>query len=59
MYKITLFTSNNIRHNYLINFLSKMSKNLYVIQESKTIFSGLNSEDLNNKIINNYFKKVD
>ena len=34
-----------------------MSKNLYVIQESKTIFPGLNSEDLNNKIINNYFKK--
>ena len=58
MYKITLFTSNNVRHNYLINFLSKLSKNLYVIQESKTIFPGLNSECINSKLINNYFKKV-
>ena len=36
-----------------------MTKNLYVIQESKTIFPGLNSEISNNKIIYEYFKKVD
>ncbi len=59
MHKITLFTSNNIRHNYLINFLSRMTKSLYVIQESKTIFPGLNSEISNNKVIHEYFKKVD
>mgnify|MGYP005641773103 CR=1 FL=1 len=59
MPKITLFTSNNIRHNYLINFLSKLTKNLYVIQESKTIFPGLNSDNYNNKIIFNYFQKVE
>ena len=58
--KITLFTSNNLRHNYLINFLSKLTKNLYVIQETKTIFPGLNSNDyLNNSLVQKYFSKVD
>ncbi len=59
MLKITLFTSNNIRHNYLINFLSRFTKELYVVQESKTIYPGLNSDDYeNNRIIRSYFKKV-
>ena len=58
--KITLFTSNNQRHNYLVNFLSKLTDNLYVIQESKTIFPGLNSDDyLNNSLVHKYFTKVD
>ena len=39
--KITLLTSNNIRHNYLINLLSEVSKELFVIQECRTIFPGL------------------
>ena len=39
--KITLFTSNNIRHNYLINLLSEVSDELFVIQECRTIFPGL------------------
>ena len=39
--KITLFTSNKNRHNYLINLLSEVSDELYVIQECGTIFSGI------------------
>ena len=37
--KITLFTSNKNRHNYLINLLSEVSKELFVIQECGTILS--------------------
>ena len=39
--KVTLFTSNKIRHNYLINLLSDVSDELFVIQENGTIFPGL------------------
>ena len=39
--KITLFTSNKNRHNYLINLLSEVSDELYVIQECGTIFPGI------------------
>jgi len=39
--KITLFTSNKNRHNYLINLLSSVSDELYVIQECGTIFPGI------------------
>ena len=39
--KITLFTSNQSRHNYLINSLSKISKDLYVVQENDTLFPGI------------------
>jgi len=39
--KITLFTSNKNRHNYLINLLSKISDELFVVQECGTIFSGI------------------
>ena len=39
--KITLFTSNKNRHNYLINLLSEVSDELYVIQECDTIFPGI------------------
>ena len=39
--RITLFTSNNKRHNYLINLLSEISDELYVIQECNTIFPGI------------------
>ena len=39
--KITLFTLNKNRHNYLINLLSEISDELYVIQECDTIFPGI------------------
>lgn len=39
--KITLFTSNKSRHNYLINLLAEVSDELYVIQECGTIFPGI------------------
>ena len=39
--KITLFTSNKNRHNYLINLLSEVCDELYVIQECGTIFPGI------------------
>ena len=39
--KITLLTSNNIRHNYLINLLSSVAEELFVIQECRTIFPGI------------------
>ena len=35
--KITLFTSNKNRHNYLINLLSNVSEELFVLQECSTI----------------------
>ena len=37
--KITLFTSNKNRHNYLINLLSEVSKELFVVQECDTILT--------------------
>ena len=39
--KITLFTSNKNRHNYLINLLSTIADELFVIQECDTIFTGI------------------
>ena len=39
--KISLFTSNLNRHNYLINLLSEVSDELFVIQECDTIFTGI------------------
>ena len=39
--KITLFTSNKNRHNYLINLLSTISDELFVVQECGTIFPGI------------------
>ena len=39
--KVTLFTSNHLRHNYLINLLSNISEELFVVQENTTIFPGV------------------
>ena len=39
--KITLLTSNKNRHNYLINLLSTICDELFVIQECDTIFPGV------------------
>ena len=57
--KITIFTSNLNRHNYLINLMSEICEELYVIQENNTIFPGMvpghyQATDLMNK----YFSKV-
>ena len=57
--KVTLFTSNNLRHNYLINLLSNFCDELWVIQECKTLFTGKKDKKYQNKnIIEEYFKKV-
>ena len=34
--KITIFTSNKDRHNYLINELLKISTEIFIIQESRS-----------------------
>tara|TARA_B100001057_G_scaffold471241_1_gene533380 strand:- start:775 stop:1578 length:804 start_codon:yes stop_codon:yes gene_type:complete len=57
--KITLFTSNDLRHNYLINFLANFCDKLFVIQESKTFLNDINNaKKQNSKILENYLKKV-
>ena len=57
--KITLFTSNNHRHDYFINLLSKLCDELWVVQESKILFAGKNDKRYQNKnIIEKYFIKV-
>jgi methionyl-tRNA formyltransferase len=57
--KVTLFTSNNHRHNYFINLLSNFCDELWVIQECKTLFMDKNNEKYENKnIIEEYFNKV-
>ena len=39
--KLTVFTSNQPRHTYLVNLLSEIASETYVIQECGTIFPGL------------------
>ena len=57
--KITLFTSNKGRHNYLINLLSSICDELYVIQECNTIFPGLIPGNYPvSSVMEDYFKKV-
>ena len=57
--KITVFTSNNFRHNYLINKLSKVSDNLNIVQEVNTLFPGsVNDYHKKNDLIKEYFNKV-
>jgi len=57
--KVTLFTSNNHRHNYLINLLSNICDELWVVQECKTLFTGKNSDRYSkSKIIESYFNYV-
>ena len=53
---ITLITSDQIRHNYLVNLLSNIATKLNVIQEKKIFFS--NQNNISN-LIKNYFLKVD
>jgi hypothetical protein len=57
--RITLFTSNKNRHNYLINLLSEVSDELYVIQECGTIFPGIVPGHYQaSPIIKKYFENV-
>lgn len=57
--KITLFTSNNVRHNYLINLLSNISDQLFVVQECETIFPGeIPGHYPSSIMFREYFKKV-
>ena len=53
---ITLITSDQIRHNYLVNLLSNIATKLNVIQEKKIFFS--NQNKISN-LMKNYFLKVD
>ena len=57
--KITLFTSNQNRHNYLINLLLDVSDELFVIQECGTIFPGVIPGHYNDSLImKKYFENV-
>jgi len=57
--KITLFTSNKNRHNYLINLLANISDELFVIQECGTIYPGIIPWHYPvSKIMKEYFEKV-
>ena len=57
--KITLFTSNKNRHNYLINLLSNIANELFVIQECGTIHPGiLTGHYPNSNLMKKYFDKV-
>ena len=53
--KITLFTADKIRHNYLINLLSNSFDEVFVIQEYFPKVSGIN---FHSNIINEYFNNV-
>jgi len=57
--KVTLFTSNKFRHNYLINLLSNICDQLYVVQECETIFPGIvPGRYQHSDIMKEYFYKV-
>ena len=57
--KITLFTANQNRHNYLVNLLSSNSDELFVVQENRTIFPGIVPGDYPvSEIMKKYFKNV-
>tara|TARA_B100001093_G_scaffold58332_1_gene49353 strand:+ start:2225 stop:3013 length:789 start_codon:yes stop_codon:yes gene_type:complete len=57
--KITLFTSNKNRHNYLINLLANICDELFVVQECSTIFPGVVSGHYPvSETMKDYFKEV-
>ena len=57
--KITVFTSNQKRHNYLINILHNLCSELFVVQEVDTLFPGLNSGRYpEGTVFHEYFKHV-
>jgi|TARA_Y100000310_G_scaffold246378_1_gene251667 hypothetical protein len=57
--KITLFTANQNRHNYLINLLSNHCSELFVVQENRTVFPGIIPGYYpTSEIMEKYFKNV-
>ena len=57
--KITVFTSNKDRHNYLINELSKISSEIFIIQESRELISFPDISSFKQKqLIKKYFTYV-
>lgn len=57
--KITLFTSNKNRHNYLINLLSEVADDFFVVQECDTIFPGIvPGQYQTSTIMKKYFENV-
>ena len=57
--KITVFTSNQSRHNYLVNLLSNIADELFVIQENTAILLGsIPVHYPSTKIMKSYFAKV-
>ena len=57
--KITLFTSNKNRHNYIINLFSKFCDELFVVQECGTIFPGVvHGHYPASETLKNYFENV-
>jgi hypothetical protein len=57
--KITLLTSNNSRHNYLVNILSEVCDKLFVLQETNTIFPGkVPGHYEQNQVFEKYFEQV-
>jgi|TARA_Y100000294_G_C8539009_1_gene330354 methionyl-tRNA formyltransferase len=57
--KITLFTANQNRHNYLVNLLSNNCDELFVVQENRTIFPGIVPGHYSaSEIMKKYFKNV-
>lgn len=57
--KITLFTSNQSRHNYLTNLLASICDELYVVQENKSVFSRLTTDSqTDSEVMKTYVQKV-
>jgi len=57
--KITIFTSNRLRHNYFIQEMNKICDELFVFQESVSLFPGKYSNIYDkSKVIEDYFDSV-
>ena len=57
--KITIFSTNQVRHIYLVNLLSKIADEIFYIKECNTIFPGKHKDFYNNSdIMKTYFSKV-
>ena len=57
--KITIFTSNQNRHNYFINYLTNVADELFVIQENRTILPGIVPSNYpQSQLMKQYFSQV-
>ena len=56
--KITLFTTNQNRHNYLVNLLSNSCKELFVVRENRIISGSVPGHYNPSEIMQKYFKNV-